>query len=501
MKILMVYCNTALENALPVSVSQIVSCLKKAGFEVDLFDTTFYRWGQQSAQENRINSLQIRPFPMDQFNKGDILQDFIDKINDFKPDLIGLSVVEPTFLRGMKLLEAAGGIIRNNKIKVAVGGVHAIIAPQTILKYELVDYICISEGEIAFVELCHRLEIGDSMDDLTGFWIRKGDGWLQNPRADLVDINAIPPLDFSLFSKKFLSKPMAGKMYNTITIETARGCPYSCTYCAESVLRNIFRDKGGWFREKSLDNVFKDLDMLVKVYKAEYLYIISDSFTTGSNDRLKEFCERYNSYGLPFWFNTRPEDIDEEKAMLVKGSGCHRISIGIEHGNEEFRRKALRRYGGNERIAKTADILRDYALPFSVNIIIGYPEETREMVFDSVEIVRRAKPDSVSVFVFNPYHGTELRDICLKKGYIDEDLIAEDFFQTEYLLKGNTLSKDEVLGLVRTFPLYVDFPKSEYSRIKVAERFDNEGNRVFEELKKEFYHSKGWLFQEREVRN
>src|SRR3989338_1324377 len=89
MKILMVYCNSTLENALPISISQLVACLKNAGFEVALFDTTFYKWGLSSSQENRINSLQIRPFPLDQFNKGDVFQDFIKKINDFKPDLIG----------------------------------------------------------------------------------------------------------------------------------------------------------------------------------------------------------------------------------------------------------------------------------------------------------------------------------------------------------------------------------------------------------------------------
>src|SRR3989338_5890361 len=492
MKILMVYCNSTLENALPINISQLVPCLKNAGFGVALFDTTFYKWGLSSSQENRINSLQIRPFPLDQFNKGDVFQDFIKKINDFKPDLIGLSLIEPTFLFSMKLLRAASEIIRLNKIKVAVGGVHAIIAPHTILKYDLVDYICISEGEKAFIELCRRLEKSEDVSDLKGFWIRNGDSWIKNPKAELVDINTLPALDFSLFSEKFLVKPIAGEMHNTITIETTRGCPYRCTYCSEPVLRNIFKDNGGWYREKSLDKVFKDLSQLVKDYNAEYLYIISDSFTTGKKERLREFCRRYKSYNLPFWFNTRPEDINEENAGLVKEAGCHRISIGLEHGNEEFRKLALKRYGSNERITMAGDILHDHALSFSVNIIIGYPGETREMVFDTIEMAKRLRPDGVSTCIFNPYHGTELREVSIKKGYISEDLISEDFFQTEYLLKNNTLSKDEVVGLLRTIPLYVEFPKAEYKRIEAAERFDDEGNKAFEELKKEFYQLKGW---------
>ena len=59
MKVLLVYCNSMLENALPVGLSQISACLKEAGIHVDLFDTTFYRFGNKSDTENRIEGLQL----------------------------------------------------------------------------------------------------------------------------------------------------------------------------------------------------------------------------------------------------------------------------------------------------------------------------------------------------------------------------------------------------------------------------------------------------------
>ena len=55
MKILIVYCNAMLENALPISVSQLVSVLKASSIAVDLFDTTFYRWAEKCDAENRID--------------------------------------------------------------------------------------------------------------------------------------------------------------------------------------------------------------------------------------------------------------------------------------------------------------------------------------------------------------------------------------------------------------------------------------------------------------
>ena len=150
MKVLLVYCNSMLDNALPIGLSQLSACLKEAGIEVKLFDTNFYRYDPKSDMENRIKALQFPPSPSLNFNKGNMVEDFKTAIEDFQSDIIGLSVVEPTFLLGMKLLESMRSVIKNKKIPVALGGVHAILAPETVLKYDLVDHICISEGDCVY---------------------------------------------------------------------------------------------------------------------------------------------------------------------------------------------------------------------------------------------------------------------------------------------------------------------------------------------------------------
>ena len=151
----------------------------------------------------------------------------------------------------------------------------------------------------------------------------------------------------------------------------------------------------------------------------------------------------------------------------------------------------MRRNVSNEKILQTASILHDHDISFSVNIIIGSPNETREMIFNSIELARQVNADAVSTHIFNPYYGTELRDICVEKGYIKPDMIADDFF-LGYVLRGGPLSPEEVAGLFRTIPLYVKLPKSEYPRIQRAEKFDDEGKRLFAQLKAEFYQLMGW---------
>ncbi|MFA5142590.1 MAG: radical SAM protein [Candidatus Omnitrophota bacterium] len=491
MKVLLVYCNTMLENAIPISVSQLSACLKKAGIDVELFDTTFYRHGGKSAMETRIYALQIAPCPLN-FTEGDMEADFVKRINEYQPDLIGLSVVEPTFNLAGRLLKCAKEVIGREKIKVAVGGVHTILAPQTMLKAEPVDYISISEGEIAFVELCRRIKKGQETKDTPGFWVKDGDRWIKNPPAPLVDINALPGLDLSIFSESYLNKPIMGRLYRTISIETTRGCPYHCSYCADQSLTELFRSSGRWYRQKTMERVEAELKESVAAYNPEFLYIMSESFLSGSVERVKAFADSYRAFSTPFWFNTRPEDITSEKVKIIKDIGCKRISIGLEHGNEEYRKKYFYRNYSNETFKKACRVLREYEIPFSVNVILGAPYDTRPMVFEAIDLLRETKPDGVSTCIFNPYYGSHLRKVCLQENMIAPDLIAADVFQFEYCLTNNTISKDAVFGLFRTIPLYMEMGRGEESRIAAAEKLDDHGNKVFEELRKEFYKIKGW---------
>jgi len=136
MKVLLVYCNSMLENATPISISQLSACLKQAGVTVELFDTTFYRYGKKSSMETRIDALQIAPCPLS-FIEGDIEKDFIKKIETYGPDIIGLSMVEPTLNLARRLLGCAKGLIKKNGIKVAMGGVHAVLSPETLENDEI----------------------------------------------------------------------------------------------------------------------------------------------------------------------------------------------------------------------------------------------------------------------------------------------------------------------------------------------------------------------------
>ncbi len=204
------------------------------------------------------------------------------------------------------------------------------------------------------------------------------------------------------------------------------------------------------------------------------------------DDRFGEFAKRYKEIRLPFWCNTRPETITEEKVKLLEEIGCDRITLGIEHGNEDFRKNLMNRRYSNETVINAIEILKNSKIPISVNAIIGSPDETRELIFDTIKLIRKLdlrKSDSISCLLLAPYKGTFMRDVCVQKGYIDKDTNSPDH-SVGYVMKNPIFTKDELFGLMRTFTSYCRLSEEYFPLIRKAERFDKEGNESFEQVKK-----------------
>ena len=200
-----------------------------------------------------------------------------------------------------------------------------------------------------------------------------------------------------------------------------------------------------------------------------------------SEKEFDEFCEMYSEFKLPFFMNTRPETVTERRSKKLKEVNCHRVNIGVEHGNFKFRSEVVGRKYNNKLAIDSFRLMHDAGISTVQNNILGYPDETRELVFDSIELARKLKCDAMNAFTFIPYHGTSLRGLCENKNYLDKEILA-NIYQKDSLLKMPSISKEEIGGLVKTFVLYARLPKSYWKDIKIAEKEDDEGLKKFDEL-------------------
>lgn len=487
-KVLLVYPNYAMVNLLPTNIGILAACLRQNGFEVGLYDTTFYRTAEKTIDEIRVENLQVRKFNLEdfgvRFKPGDYIEDFKKKVAEFKPDLIGMSVVEDTWPQGKRLIEA----VRDYPAPVIVGGVFATLAPEIPMRSPDVDMLCIGEGEYAIVELAMRMWKGKDYTTVKNLWVKKSGEVVKNPMNPPIPMDEVPFGDFDLFEKERFYRPMQGKIMRMVPIETDRGCPYKCRFCEAPSLVNIYRENTGqyYFRRRSWQKAKGEIEEYIRKYEVNYIYFNSETFLAMGDAEFDEFITIYREIKLPFWMQTRIETLTEKRIRGLEEVNCNRISIGLEHGNEEFRDKIVGKGFSNQRMVDVFTLFTNSRIPITVNNILGFPGETRELIFDTIELNRRLGADSYNAYYFTPYHGTAMRKDAVEKGYVTEDAETGTLI-TGSILNMPTISREEIMGLVRTFSLYVKFPKEEWPDIAIAEKFTPEGNAKFAELSKRYY--------------
>ena len=488
-RVLLVYPNLQMVMLLPNSIAILTAYLKNNGIEVRLFDTTLYRTAEKSVDDIRVEHMQLRPFNLRdkgvEYKETDVFDDFKKTVSEYKPDLIAVSTTDDTFDLGMKLASK----IRDAGIHVVAGGIYPTFSPEEALSNPNVDSICMGEGEEALLELCKNLQDRKDITSIKNIWVKKEGKIYKNGLRRPIDINALPYEDFDIFEDKRIYRPMQGKIFKMIPVSMDRGCPYSCTFCAAPVQRKLYLDmnKTKYFRIKSISRVIDELVYDVAKYGANYIYFNSETFFAGKEAEIESFSKEYAAQiGLPFWCQTRIETITKKKIEMLESMNCDRISVGIEHGNEAFRKRILQKNFTNKQAVDVFKLLEKSKIAVTVNNIIGFPDETRELAFDTIRLNRSIKADSINAYFFTPYTGTPLRQYCIEKKYFD---IKSDIVNP---MRGTMLnmpqfSSEAIAGLVRTFPLYVKMPESYFEKIKIAEQLNEEGDKALSDLREIYY--------------
>lgn len=485
-RVLIVYPNLPLMLIPSIAIGLLTRIFKSAGYQVDLFDTTHYEAAVESSSEMRAKMNNVRRFSVtDDLGikvKTDVLGDFRRKVEAFQPDFMVYSVVEDSFMQTLLLLRS----ISDFDIPHLVGGVFPTNAPDLCMSYKEIKMIGLGEGERSSLATAEAVRLGKPLNDILGTWWKDPSGVIHKNRKDpLVDINLIRP-DFSLFDASRFNRPMGGRVFKMIPVESFRGCPFSCTYCNSPTQRTFSKENalGNFLRRKSMAVLREELTEYRRLYNPDFFYFVDDVFLARPKSEIFEFCDMYEDFKLPFWFNTRSESCEPDIMARLKEVGCYRISFGIECGNEQYRQRVLRRKITNAELIERFAMIAQSGIAFSLNIIIGMPGETRELIMDSIRLIRSIDGfDALTVSIFTPYHGTVLRDVAVKNGWMDANAITTHTTAQSLLkMPPPYLSAQEIDGLAYTFPFYAYFPESDWPKIQRAEATDAEGLRIREEL-------------------
>lgn len=464
-KVLLVYANAMSDGHISIGISMLSAVLKEK-YEIKLFDTTFYpkiftemrKWREKTLEYKKLDD------GLPPLNTTDLYEDFDKLYNEFKPDLVAVSATSTDYELGLSLL-------KNVEVPVLFGGLHATIAPEDVISHPKVTHIFRGEAEEIIANLVEKVLNGESLDGFKGVWYKKDGRLIKNEGVPVVnDLNNLPIPDWSIFDDRHFLRPFKGKVYRVGAFELSRGCPYSCTYCVNHIMQKL-TGGAGHYREKSVDKAIDEVKKLTKEFNIGLIKFWDENFL-GFKKNSTDFLKRYiEEVGLPFMIQTRPEGLTEEFAQLLKKANCVNLSLGIESGNENTRRNFLKRYPRNEDIIRGFKIARKYGLRTTAFIILGLPNEARKEVFDSINLVRECQPSVVNTFLLYPYKGTEIREWCIKNGWLDPNS-RQEYVDTHqgYILKNPNFTEDDLQTLRKVFSLYVYTDPKYYSIIERAEK-------------------------------
>ena len=491
MKVLLIYPGLFMQTALPLGLAYIAAALKSNNIDVNIFDTVCYQAPNEIDENDERAEFHHSTKKLDYASVGivkkrtEMIEDFREALLEIKPDLIGLNAVESTFDRGVQLTREVKNYM---DIPTIAGGIFPTLAPEIVLSEESIDMVCMGEGEELIVELCQALENGNDYTALQNLCFKREAKIIKNEVRKLKPLAEIGEPDFSCFDQHMFYKAMQGNLFKTIPLEISRGCPYHCTYCAEPSLKKLYKTYSiSYFRKKSIQKLFDEIENLVTHYSPEFFYFATETFLAISDEELNRFIDLYKNIKIPFWIQTRPETITYDKILKLKEVGLFWLTIGIECGNEEYRRKHLKRKMSNDTIIDAAKILDELGQGASFNSILGLPFETRELIYETMELNRKIYKINrlirANISIFTPFRGCELYDICIEKKMITpSSYISDTNISNTSMITLDSLSGDDLKGLYRTFPLYVYLPDEYLDRIAAAEQISETGNKEYEDL-------------------
>ena len=399
--------------------------------------------------------------------------DLLNKIKKFKPDLIAVSCYSNQFEIVKNILETIKSDHPN--IPNIVGGCHPSFCAEEVIAEPFIDFICVGEGEEAFVDICDRLENKEKLTEIQNIWTKKDGVIIRNPVRKPIDLNEIGRPDWSAFDPIHINQPFHGKYYRVGMVEFGRGCPHKCSYCANASYIDTYEEyKSSYIRTRNPDSFIKTLKYFKDKYELELIYFQDGTFLTMPNDVLSRLASLYEKeINLPCIILSTATSINEIRLKHLKRMKCISVNIGIEVGNPQFREKHLNRKMSNKRLINAFAIFKENGIATAAYCMLGFPYETRDNVFETIELCRQCSPDSIYPQIFTPIHGSQLYDWCINEGYFDpEDESLYNKIKDRgniCLLKNIVLSRSEIAGLLKTFQLYVKMPKYFAPFIKLLE--------------------------------
>jgi anaerobic magnesium-protoporphyrin IX monomethyl ester cyclase len=373
------------------------------------------------------------------------VDDFIDLVarqcSSVRPHVIGISVM---FSTAHYFSVRVAHVFKRlwPEAVVIFGGNHASNCPDILLQEACVDYVCCGEGEEVLREFI------DVFDDparraLVRGMRSRGDAKVKEFAELLPDLDAIPMPDWDLLDmeayirqatrmRRFDYDADEGMVKRAAILMSSRGCPFHCTFCASHTVH------GRSMRYRSPENVLAEMRELNRRYDINVFAFEDDMFVVQreqARSMLREFIKlRQELPGFELIFpnalnvNTMTEDI----LSLMRDAGMRIAQIAIESGSDYTQTHIVKKRIKIDKAVELVRYARELGLIARVGFIIGFPDETRALVDETIAYIRNLDADWTNINIATPLIGSEMYEQFKERGRLADIKVmwGADFDQT-----------------------------------------------------------------------
>jgi radical SAM superfamily enzyme YgiQ (UPF0313 family) len=355
----------------PLGLLYLSAYLKRAGFSVEVFDSTF---GELAALAQRFAAA--------------------------PGGVVGIYTNLMTRRNVLRIVQAA----KLHRWTVILGGPESA---NYISEYAGAgaDIIVTGEGEVTLADLLAALprQGVHRLHEVPGVAFRDESGALvaTAPRTRVPDIDSLPfpdreAIDHGLYLNAWKTHHGA----SSINLITARGCAYRCNWCSHAVY-------GHSHRRRSPTNVADEMQWIIDRYDPDQVWYADDVFTI-SHPWLAKYTAELDRRGIhrPFETITRADRLQNEAAVeLLRELGCYRIWIGSESGSQKIL-NAMDRGVTVDQVRRSCRLAKAHGIQVGMFLMWGYEGEELEDIAATVDHVKASDPDIFFTTVSYPIKGT-----------------------------------------------------------------------------------------------
>lgn len=310
----------------------------------------------------------------------------------------------------------------NPTVPIVWGGWHASLDPKGTMEDPVIDYAVLGQGEAPFRELLQHFEGKFDIDKIEGLAYRKEDGEVViRPPRKIANSSDFPEVNYGLIdcSKYFYKTDYAER---AIGLFATHGCPYECGFCS---IYMVYKRR--WFA-KDIGHIIREIKYLQKEYNIDSVSFDDDNFFVNlafSQNFMRALIDEKvnikwaaNAHSSSF---LRLTQRDPNLLQLLRDSGCRRLLIGAETGNDEILQNIIWKHATVEDTFTFVKELKKYDITPVLSTMAGFPVGDGTDYLDTTAMITRCKNEYSKtqgmVFYYTPYLGTPMYQQAIDNGF------------------------------------------------------------------------------------